>query len=99
MKDRNNLTHKQHYAPREGHRTAAVEHVTASLPSMTWLWLAGASMLLSAGLAFTRERKGAANFVGLWVPSFLLLGIYNKLVKQHGSDQDEADFMSEHRHH
>jgi hypothetical protein len=62
MKERNNLTHKQHYAPREGHRTAAVEHVTASLPSMTWLWLAGASMLLSAGLAFTRERKGGSEF-------------------------------------
>jgi hypothetical protein len=28
----------------------------------------------------------ASLFVGLWVAPFLLLGIYNKMVKQHGSD-------------
>jgi hypothetical protein len=25
-------------------------------------------------------------FVGQWAPAFLILGVYNKLVKQHGSD-------------
>ena len=28
----------------------------------------------------------AALYVGQWVAPFLLLGIYNKMVKQHGSD-------------
>jgi hypothetical protein len=43
-------------------------------------------MVLSAGLAIFSERKEFANFVGLWAPSFLLIGIYNKLVKLQGSD-------------
>jgi hypothetical protein len=30
------------------------------------------------------EKK--ANFVGHWAPTFLLLGLYNKLVKLHGSE-------------
>ena len=30
-----------------------------------------------------------ANFLGHWAPTFLLLGVYNKLVKQHGSDAFE----------
>jgi hypothetical protein len=31
-------------------------------------------------------KKHAALFVGQWAAPFLLLGIYNKLVKIHGSD-------------
>jgi hypothetical protein len=31
-------------------------------------------------------RKHDAQFVGHWVPTNLILGLYNKLVKQHGSD-------------
>ncbi len=30
-----------------------------------------------------------AGFVGLWVPSLLLLGVYNKIVKVAGSDRTE----------
>jgi hypothetical protein len=28
----------------------------------------------------------AANFVGQWAPTLLILGMYNKMVKLHGSD-------------
>jgi hypothetical protein len=73
--------------PKEGKVTKAVEHYTAKLPSMTWLWMALGSMAVSAGIATLSERKSTANFVGLWVPTFLLFGIYNKLVKLEGSDQ------------
>jgi hypothetical protein len=31
-------------------------------------------------------RKHEAQFVGQWVPTILILGLYNKMVKQHGSD-------------
>jgi hypothetical protein len=31
-----------------------------------------------------KEEK--ANFVGQWAPSLLILGLYNKMVKLHGSD-------------
>jgi hypothetical protein len=33
-----------------------------------------------------KEKANAALYVGQWVAPFLLLGIYNKMVKQHGSD-------------
>ena len=53
---------------------------------MGYLSLAIASMAVSAGLTIFTRKKAVANFIGLWVPNFLLLGIYNKLVKLEGSD-------------
>ena len=32
------------------------------------------------------SKKHESLFVGQWAAPFLLLGIYNKMVKQHGSD-------------
>lgn len=72
--------------PEEGQMTKKIEKVTAQVPSMTWLVLAFGSMAISAGLAMLKQRKGAANFVGLWVPTLLLIGLYNKIVKIEGSD-------------
>ncbi len=72
--------------PTEGSVTKQVEQVTAKVPSLGYLGLAMGSMALSAGLAIFTKRKSLANFVGLWVPSFMLIGIYNKLVKLEGSD-------------
>ena len=65
--------------------TAAIEKVTAQFPSSAFLGAALASMGVSLGLHFS-GRKHEALFVGQWAAPFLLLGIYNKLVKQHGSD-------------
>jgi hypothetical protein len=61
----------------------------SKLPSDTFLWLAVASMGVSAALQMSGKRH-AGLFVGQWAPSFLLFGIYNKLVKQLGSDRTEA---------
>ena len=72
---------------KEGELTKKIESVTAQIPSMGYLALAIGSMVASAGLAIFSERKNIANFVGLWVPTFLLFGIYNKIVKVEGSDQ------------
>ena len=69
----------------------AIEQQTAKLPSDTFLWAALASIGLSLGLKVAGHRDQAL-FVGQWVPTFLLLGVYNKLVKLHGSDrQDPAN--------
>ena len=68
--------------------TAAVEKVTAQVPSSAFLGFALASMGVSLGLHFS-GKKHEALFVGQWAAPFLLLGIYNKLVKQHGSDANE----------
>ena len=65
--------------------TAAIEKVTAQVPSSAFLGFALTSMGISLGLHFS-GRKHEALFVGQWAAPFLLLGIYNKLVKQHGSD-------------
>jgi len=42
-------------------------------------------MAASLTLKLCKESKTAL-FVGQWAPSFLLLGVYNKLVKQLGHD-------------
>jgi hypothetical protein len=65
--------------------TAAIEKVTSQVPSSAFLGFALASMGVSLGLHWS-GRKHEALFVGQWAAPFLLLGIYNKLVKQHGSD-------------
>jgi hypothetical protein len=76
----------QNQAPVEGDMTKKIENVTARVPSLGYLGLALGSMALSAGLAVVSRQRTMANFVGLWVPSFLLMGIYNKLVKLEGND-------------
>jgi hypothetical protein len=73
----------------EGELTKRVEEQTAKVPSIGYLGLAIGSMAVSAGLLIFSERKEYANFVGLWAPAFMLMGIYNKLVKLEGSDKSQ----------
>jgi hypothetical protein len=69
----------------EGVVARAIEEQTAKLPSDTFLWLAVGS--IGASLAMkVAGRDHAALFVGQWAPTFLILGLYNKLVKVAGSD-------------
>ena len=72
----------------EGRVAKAIEQQTAKLPSDLFLWAAGASILGSLALKIAGRHRDS-EFVGLWVPSFLLLGIYNKIVKVMGSDRAE----------
>lgn len=73
----------------EGDVALKIEEQTAKLPSDTWLWAALASMALSLGLQMS-GRKHESTFVGQWAAPFLVLGVYNKLVKQRGSDRVHA---------
>ncbi|MBA3883469.1 MAG: hypothetical protein H0X73_12375 [Chthoniobacterales bacterium] len=73
---------------REGFLAKSIEEQTAKLPSDTFLWLALGSIATSLTLKVSGRDKDAL-FVGQWAPTFLLLGVYNKLVKQLGSDQTE----------
>jgi hypothetical protein len=70
----------------EGPVARTIEQQTAKLPSDMFLWAALASIATSLLLQIV-DRKHNALFVGQWAPTFLLLGIYNKLVKQLGSDR------------
>jgi hypothetical protein len=38
-----------------------------------------------------------AGFIGMWVPSLLLLGVYNKIVKVAGSDRTGSDRIGSER--
>lgn len=70
---------------REGKVAYAIEQQTAKLPSDTFLWMAGGAIAGSLTLKMLGRDKDAL-FVGQWAPTFLILGLYNKLVKVAGSD-------------
>ena len=70
---------------REGTIARTIEEQTAKLPSDIFLWAAGGSILGSLILEMMGQEKKAV-FVGQWAPTFLILGLYNKLVKIAGSD-------------
>lgn len=69
----------------EGKLTGAIESQTAKIPSSGYLAAAMGSMATSAVLKILGRDEWAL-FVGQWAPAFLILGVYNKMVKQHGSD-------------
>ena len=71
----------------EGPVARAIEQQTAKLPSDTFLWMAGGSIAASLTLKLMGRDKDAL-FVGQWAPTFLILGLYNKLVKLAGSDNE-----------
>jgi hypothetical protein len=70
---------------KEGEITKFIEHYTSQVPSGTYLSLAFGSIGLSLALRAVGQ-KNASQFVGHWVPTILLLGLYNKIVKVHGSE-------------
>lgn len=67
--------------------TAMIEARTSQIPSSAYLAAALASMATSAILKLS-GKDHAALFVGQWAAPFLLMGVYNKMVKQHGSDAE-----------
>jgi hypothetical protein len=69
----------------EGPVAKTIEQQTAKMPSDWFLWAAVGSIATSLTLQLTGKQQ-ASNFVGHWAPTFLILGLYNKLVKQLGSD-------------
>ncbi|HTK95402.1 MAG TPA: hypothetical protein VL382_07160 [Terriglobales bacterium] len=75
---------------REDDFTGAIEAQTSKIPSSGYLGAALAAMAASAALKVAGKDEWAL-FVGQWAPAFLIMGIYNKLVKQHGSDAFTRD--------
>ncbi len=83
----NNLSNPQH---KEGQVARAIEEQTAKLPSDLFLWAALGSITCSLACKLAGKTHTAL-FVGQWAAPFLLLGIYNKLVKQQGHDNSDDD--------
>ncbi|AUD00574.1 hypothetical protein [Spirosoma pollinicola] len=77
--DNSNPEHK------EGPVAKTIEEQTAKLPSDLFLWAALGSMGASLYLQYTGDRDRSL-FIGQWAAPFLILGLYNKLVKVEGSD-------------
>lgn len=70
----------------EGTVARGIEKQTAKLPSDLFLWAAFGAIGVSAFLEFSGNEE-KSRFVGQWVAPFLLLGVYNKIVKVAGSDR------------
>ncbi|MFO7823103.1 MAG: hypothetical protein R6V72_04135 [Cyclobacterium sp.] len=70
---------------KEGQIAKNIENFTAEIPSDVFLWTSIGAMGIS--LTFKMLKKNdMALFVGQWAAPFLLMGIYNKIVKTEGSD-------------
>ncbi len=72
---------------KEGKLAKAIEEQTAKLPSDAFLWTAVGCMTASLALKLAKQNH-LSLFIGQWVPTFLLLGIYNKIVKTEGHDKE-----------
>jgi len=73
---------------REGKVAKAIENQTKKLPSDIFLWSALGSMGVSLVLRIM-GRKHESLFLGQWAAPFLILGLYNKLVKVEGHDKED----------
>jgi len=82
--------------PQDGHQNEgpvakAIEQYTSKLPSDTFLWASLGSVALALALE-AAGHKEKANFVAHWAPTILLLGVYNKKVKLHGSENTQVHY-------
>jgi hypothetical protein len=76
---------KVHRGVSEDRVTGAIESQTSKVPSSGYLAAAFGAIATSAILKIAGKDEWAL-FVGQWPAAFLLMGVYNKMVKQHGSD-------------
>ena len=79
------MQQKVHSGVAEDRVTGAIEAQTSKIPSSGYLAAAFGAIAASAVLK-TLGKDEWALFVGQWPAAFLLMGVYNKMVKQHGSD-------------
>lgn len=73
---------------KEGKMTKAIENKTSKVPSTCYLTAALAAMGTSLVLKCCKKNH-AALFVGQWSAPFLIMGLYNKLVKTAGHDRED----------
>ena len=75
--------------------TKSVEEYTSEIPSSAFLGVALGAMALSLVCQTTGQGKWG-DFIAQWVPTWLIIGVYNKLVKLEG--HDHADRASANSH-
>ena len=57
-----------------------IEDMTTKVPSDTFMWLAGGSIIASLTLKMMGRDRDAL-FVGQWAPSFIAMAIYDKVAR------------------
>jgi len=72
--------------PTEDQFTKTIESYTAAIPSSGYLAVAIGAMWLSLACQLAGRGKWG-NFIAQWVPTWLIIGLYNKLVKLEGHDR------------
>lgn len=75
------------YAQTEGRVARGIERQTAKIPSDVFLWAALGSLVGGVLLRTTGGRREDSVLLTQFAPVFLILGLYNKLVKVAGSDR------------
>ena len=75
----------------EGPVAKAIEHQTSKIPSDVFLWAALGFLGVSAMRSIRSRRDSGESFLSSLGPTLLMLGIYNKIVKVHGSDRYEEE--------
>lgn len=78
----------KHATRQEGHMAKMIEEQTSKVPSDVFLCAAITCMAASLTLKLM-EKNHTALFVGQWAAPFLLLGVYNKIVKVEGHDEHD----------
>lgn len=68
--------------------TKTLEEYTAAIPSSAFLGVVVAAMGISLLCQVTGQGKWG-NFIAQWVPTWLIIGLYNKVVKVQGHDQTD----------
>ena len=66
--------------------TKTIESYTAALPSTGYLAIAIGALGLSLACQVVGKGKWG-NFIAQWVPTWLILGLYNKVVKLEDHDR------------
>lgn len=78
----------------EGGVAKAIEKQTSKMPS-DWFLIAAVAAVGASLAMQVSGSKHRSLFFGQWVPTILLLGVYNKIVKVAGSDRfDRGGEMS-----
>jgi hypothetical protein len=74
--------------PAEDSLTKGIERYTAYVPSTGYLGIALGAMALSLACQLAGQGKWG-NFIAQWVPTWLIIGLYNKVVKLEGHDASD----------
>ena len=71
--------------------TKTLEEYTSEIPSSAFLGVALGAMALSL-IAQASGRGKWGNFIAQWVPTWLIIGVYNKIVKLEGHDHNDRAY-------